>query len=562
MHLIKKAGYLFIISMVFSVLFLGTGRAEAAVKVKSVTVKSNYGKKVHVAEGKKVKLTTAVTVTPNTAANRKPGFRSTNTKVATVTSSGYVKGVAAGTCKVKVYARANKKKQAKITVKVVKPVTEIAFAEDSGSLYVGEQMTLKKTVTPSSGSFKSVTWSSSHPGIATVSSAGKIKAVAAGSTVIKAKSVEGSGQTAKYKLKVLSADTISLDSVEVLSEHVVRVRLDKAAVLQKENFAVDGKRYSEGKFIHTFDVWKMRNYDNKTYDLTLKNNYRIQEDSFVRVRIAALPGNGTKSKTTQVTYIKTGTSKEKYFLYRVGQRMEVAVSLDDYCIGDIAYTVTGLPECLSAYPQDNTLMICGDLTEAMPHCEIKVVAEDEMGGKAETAIHVCVGSEDVVVAAAEDVTMLIGSEEEEMPFAEAMGGSGQYTFVASGLPLGVTMKENGELTGTAAGAGDYEVVITAIDKEDSTRVGNAVANVHVADPRKVIGSVTDAEGKAVSGAAIECTNVNTEAKFVATSDSKGTYSVFVEEGSYNIRLIFGDFVDYIYDLVVSSGGRQLDFVVE
>ena len=39
-------------------------QAQAKVKVKKVTVKSNYGSSVHVAVGKKVKLTTTVKVSP------------------------------------------------------------------------------------------------------------------------------------------------------------------------------------------------------------------------------------------------------------------------------------------------------------------------------------------------------------------------------------------------------------------------------------------------------------------------------------------------------------------
>ena len=46
-------------------------QAQAKVKVKKVTVKSNYGSSVHVAVGKKVKLTTTVKVSPNKSANKK-----------------------------------------------------------------------------------------------------------------------------------------------------------------------------------------------------------------------------------------------------------------------------------------------------------------------------------------------------------------------------------------------------------------------------------------------------------------------------------------------------------
>ena len=75
-------------------------QAQAKVKVKKVTVKSNYGSSVHVAVGKKVKLTTTVKVSPNKSANKKVSYKSSNKKIATVSSSGYVKGIKTGKCKI------------------------------------------------------------------------------------------------------------------------------------------------------------------------------------------------------------------------------------------------------------------------------------------------------------------------------------------------------------------------------------------------------------------------------------------------------------------------------
>ena len=155
--------------------------------------------------------------------------------------------------------------------------------------------------------------------------------------------------------------------------------------------------------------------------------------------------------------------------------------------------------------------------------------------------------------------MLTGVNAKGIPFAVAKGGSGKYTFVASGLPIGVVMNEDGVLSGAAVGAGEYEIAVTAIDKEDNTRAATVKACVRVADPRKIIGSITDSAGKAVTGAAITCVNVNNGTEFSTESDENGTYSLFVEEGSYDIRTRYLDYDDRVYNLAVSSGGRQLDF---
>lgn len=551
----------FLLLFLFGTLLLGTTRAEAAVKVKKVTVKSNYGKIVHVAEGKKVKLTTAVTVTPNKTANRKVIYTSSNTKVAKVTAAGYVKGVAAGSCKVTVASARNSKIKAKISVKVVKPVTKVEFDASSGSMYVGETKILKKIITPSSGSFKGVVWSSSDTKIATVTDAGKIKAIAAGSVTIKVTSVEGSSQSAKYKLKVQTPDTINIESVEVLATDVVRVTLDKAKVLQADSFVVDGKQYEAGKFLHTFEIRKFRNYDNKTYDLTLADNYSIKEDSFVRVRIASLPGNGTKSKTVQASYKKNGTPKNLNWIYEVGDEIREIVDVSDYCTGNVSYAITGGVDGLECKSVENTLVFSGKMTSALAGSDFLIDVIDEMGASFLFVVHVYVGSEDTVVAAADDVTLLTGIENDAVPFAVAKGGSGKYTFVASGLPIGVRMNEDGTLAGAAVGTGEYEVLVTVIDKENNSRVANVSQYIRVADPRKIIGSVTDAQGNAVTGAAVTCVNVNNGTTYETTSDANGTYSLFVEEGSYDIQAVYLDYDDRVYNLSVSSGGRQLNFII-
>ena len=90
--------------------------AKTKVKVSKVTVKSNYGTSVHVAVGKKVKLTTTVKVKPNKAANKKVTYKSSNTKVATVSSKGKITAKKAGKATITVKA-GNKVKKITVTVK-------------------------------------------------------------------------------------------------------------------------------------------------------------------------------------------------------------------------------------------------------------------------------------------------------------------------------------------------------------------------------------------------------------------------------------------------------------
>ncbi len=72
-------------------------------------------------------------------------------------------------------------------------VTGISFDKSSLSLTVGNTYTLMPTVSPSDATDKSLTWYSSDPSVATVSSSGEVSAVNAGTAIITAMANDGSG---------------------------------------------------------------------------------------------------------------------------------------------------------------------------------------------------------------------------------------------------------------------------------------------------------------------------------------------------------------------------------
>ena len=104
-----------------------------------------------------------------------------------MSASGYVKGVKAGTCKIKVTSKKNKKKKATIKVTVVKKVSSIKLAASTKEIYAGESVKVTPTVLPATGSYKGVTWSSSNKKVATVTSKGVVRGVAGGTVTITAK---------------------------------------------------------------------------------------------------------------------------------------------------------------------------------------------------------------------------------------------------------------------------------------------------------------------------------------------------------------------------------------
>lgn len=128
-----------------------------------------------------------VTFTPKNTTNKKVTYASSNKKVATVSKKGYVKAVKNGTATITAKS-GGKKATCKVTVKSpgVK-VIKVTLSKTKLTLTKGKTYTIKATVYPSNATNKKVTYSSSKKSVATVTSAGKIKAVKKGTATITAK---------------------------------------------------------------------------------------------------------------------------------------------------------------------------------------------------------------------------------------------------------------------------------------------------------------------------------------------------------------------------------------
>ncbi len=138
--------------------------------------------------------TTAVKVTKMTTGDAIKSWKSSNTKVATVTSKGKITGKKAGTAKITVTLKSGK--TAKVTVKVQKAkvaTTKISVAGKTLKIS-GNKLTLKKgksetlvtTLTPLTSADK-VTYTTSNKKIVTVTKAGKITAKKKGKAKITVK---------------------------------------------------------------------------------------------------------------------------------------------------------------------------------------------------------------------------------------------------------------------------------------------------------------------------------------------------------------------------------------
>ena len=189
----KKSWRIFSIALAFAFVFTtiaaATLTADAAtVKPKALTL-SATAKTVDIGG----KVTVKVKSVKPANASKSVTWKSSNKKIATVTSKGVVKGLKKGTVKITATSKANKKikKTIKIKVKNIKP-TGVKLSQSELTLYEGgKTATLKATLAPTGVCSKGVIWYTSDEEIATIDDNGIVVPKKAGKAVITAKTVEG-----------------------------------------------------------------------------------------------------------------------------------------------------------------------------------------------------------------------------------------------------------------------------------------------------------------------------------------------------------------------------------
>lgn len=173
------------------------------VKVSKISISS--ATKI-VAYGKSVQL--KAIVTPAKAANKAVTWKSSNTKYATVSSTGKVTTKKAGrgkTVTLTATAKDGSKVSGKYTIKIAKGIVTKIKITGASSVKNGKTVALKAKITATAGAYKTLTWTSSNTKYATVSSAGKVTAKKAGKgkkVKITAKAKDGSGKYGTITIKI------------------------------------------------------------------------------------------------------------------------------------------------------------------------------------------------------------------------------------------------------------------------------------------------------------------------------------------------------------------------
>lgn len=186
------------------------------------------------------------TVSPNNASNKNVTWTSSNTSVATVSSTGLVTPKAAGNTTITV-TTVDGGYTATCAITVTNStiaVTGVSISQNQLSLTAGESSTLVATVSPENATDKSVTWSSSNTSVATVSNGG-VTAISEGSATITVTTTDGnktatcavtvtaaaaSGDAQLYSGAITEGDYVIYYSGKALKNTITSGRADYLAV--------------------------------------------------------------------------------------------------------------------------------------------------------------------------------------------------------------------------------------------------------------------------------------------------------------------------------------------
>lgn len=533
-----------------SCLFTATpAQVSAKTTVKSVSVKSSITgdrKNVYVAKGKSVKLKTTVDVKPNKKANRKVSYKVKNSRVAKVSSSGKITGKKAGTTKITVTSKKNKKKKASITVKVMKnAVKSVELRQKTLSMTLDTVVQMNASVTPKKDAAKQLAWSSSNEKVATVSSSGVVKAVAAGNAVITAKAIDGSGKKASCAVTVVSP--VSLTEMEILNSRTVRFSLNQAAELTAAQVSVMGKALEIGAYRHDIKIEKLFTSDKVNYVATLEE--WLSAGDYLKLSVPSLDG----VKTMEKQYLEpiAAYAADDVITWRVGEEDSYTIYFED-CAGYVKSSITGLPAGLKGEETSYGIEISGKPAKAGVYKAV-FTAVDELGSTMTKNIYIAVGS-DTVLAGAHAPYYCIASKDGEIYINPIVtGGSGFYMhkILADPNHSGATFDPTFEVDeeGYCEGAirvpcvtpGVYILTVRVCDRIDSNLWCDVQMEVHVAKGITVSGCVRDAQGNPVSGAYVDFTNRNRTDRYSQSSkgrfytDAKGVYSAVLMPGTYDIE---------------------------
>jgi uncharacterized protein YjdB len=220
------------------------GAALAAIRVSKITMNTTSAT-ITIFRNEKLGKTYQLkaTISPSNASNKSLTWSSSNSSIARVDKNGKVTSVRTGRVTITAKARDGSGKKATCTIKIVKSssygVTGVKLNVSNATIYNTKDAKflhnyqLRATIYPSNSTKKTVKWTSSNTGVATVSSSGYVTAVGVGSATITAAAQDGSGKKATCKV------TVTLVPITLIYTQYIEPEADK--IFNQLNYSLSSK---------------------------------------------------------------------------------------------------------------------------------------------------------------------------------------------------------------------------------------------------------------------------------------------------------------------------------
>ncbi len=552
-----------------------TVEAASKVTIKKVTVKAPSGKTCILAKGKSVSLTATVSGSPKKTVAKKyqaVTYKSADTKIASVTKKGLVKGRKVGKTTIKVTSKKNKKKSASIKVIVKKnPVKKITLKTKSASLSVGETANIKASISPSKQVSKKLSYKSSNKKVATVSAKGKVTAKGEGSAKITVSATDGSKKKAVFNVKV----GIGIQSVKVTGPESLLVTLSAPKNLARTDFTIHTGSKEYG-FSHLWEDYQAKSYDGgKTYEISLNDAYTsLYPNEYVKISIPKLSIDNEKEEIVSFSDISDCKSNDRnsYVKSCVGEKYSSRWYIDDSV--PMTYEITSLPAGLKAYFSEDKaeLVVRGQFTSICNGASTILTGTDAKGNVYHRTYYFYVGSDTQVVAKPItcEVEKYRPSTETESAYGDhyiflsdylSISGpsysENDYTYSSTDLPSIFKMTDDGLVTyvnDENVVPGNYSFHLTLTYKEENSYSTTIPVTITVCDTVKITGVLRDADGIGIPNAYVSFVSKydsNGRCYYHGCyTDANGYYSAYVIPAQYKIASR-----GVIRIITVTSGGN-------
>ena len=211
-------------------------------------------------------ITIKARVVPDYAKNKELSYKSSDESIVTVDQKGKAKAKKEGNATVKISSSDGPTTDVEITVKKPIPVEKIELSTKAVSLKKGASTTVKAKPLPSNATDKTLIWSSADSKIATVTQAGKIKAIKdSGDTTVtvKARNQRSIATTTPYaRLADFELSAEETEVKETISVSIIGKKLD---------FSYKGN----GSVKSQFSSPNMRIVEKHLYDFNYNNYYDV-----------------------------------------------------------------------------------------------------------------------------------------------------------------------------------------------------------------------------------------------------------------------------------------------